>query len=1037
MKKFIFATIATSVALCAAGLAGCDSAPQGTDAEYYLSTGQTYSAAAEVPAGYLFQKGDAYTLTLSLEEGTQFTVKEIGGEALGWSAVLSSRTELSEGTNGAILVGETGSYALRLDVTSAPVITYTFTPAQTVDEGNVTSVRFTRLRAKMETGSSEQFTAVAVLKDGSETSELNWTSSNEEVATVSASGLVTALKAGSVNITAEKEGKSAVAPVTVVGDAYIAATGITVTPKTLTLEKGATSQLSYTLEPANASSIGMLWTTSNEAVVSVSESGLVTAVSYGEARITATTRSGYTSSCTVTVRRPVTSVSMESALTLVAGGSPKTVIAHINPTNATVKDYTAEVTAGGEHVTLQDQGEGYLRLTGVSEGEATVTVTSADNPEAVATCTVTVLAANSVSADLSVRELTLSKGGVADVEALLDGEEITSVTWTAGEGTAATISPSQDGMTCTVTGVSFGTVTLTATVNGKYTATCNVLVTSEYFYLTGGGTLADTEKGWDLVGSSEEAEQKDRLLSETDRGVYSVTRRFEVGDAFQIVFPDLDTEWESAIIYDGYYQEDGSVSGLGITKTTDWKNAVFTYSGVYTVELDLTQTAPTFTIIAVSIDIESVSISLATGASSVLEVGKTETTNLTVAITPSGATFEGEIEWWAEQDYAEWFSLTPDGNKCTVKLLTDKITGSVAVSVRIHCSVGGQESHYDIAVVPQGAVKGAVTQVRFLKSNYVINMTDGTRTVQVSAMTNSTATNRMVTYSNVDGKSDRSSSIDSTTGVLTVKYPGVYRIKATSVDDPSVSAVTEVVAYSDTFYLSGVLEGQILWESVNSAKFGFTKVTEKEFKLENAFFKNLDRFKIAFIGIDATWTGAITYNSFDEDNSTKAAINNDSAVMLMEAGYYDITLKLGVGNSFTVEKVGDAPTPDDSYDVKVDIYTMGTGYHSIVSKAGTFHGAAETNSISLTIPKGYAIKQAALQFVVKIEGIENLVWYHINSIITVTGSKVTTSRTENMWVHQYSNGIWSLWYNGDSMAEATTFTLNFTGNAQLVSITID
>lgn len=86
------------------------------------------------------------------------------------------------------------------------------------------------------------------------------------------------------------------------GGTDVPVTGVTVSPEEVTLEVGETSQLTATIEPAEADNPSVSWTTSDAAVATVDDAGLVTAVGTGEAVITVTTEDGgFTASSTVTV----------------------------------------------------------------------------------------------------------------------------------------------------------------------------------------------------------------------------------------------------------------------------------------------------------------------------------------------------------------------------------------------------------------------------------------------------------------------------------------------------------------------------------------------------------------------------------------------------------------------------------------------------------------------------------------------------------------------------------------------------------------
>lgn len=82
----------------------------------------------------------------------------------------------------------------------------------------------------------------------------------------------------------------------------VAVTGVGVSPASVTLDAGDTQQLIATVSPGNATNKNVTWSSSEETVATVSDDGVVTAVSDGTATITATTEDGsYTDTCAVTV----------------------------------------------------------------------------------------------------------------------------------------------------------------------------------------------------------------------------------------------------------------------------------------------------------------------------------------------------------------------------------------------------------------------------------------------------------------------------------------------------------------------------------------------------------------------------------------------------------------------------------------------------------------------------------------------------------------------------------------------------------------
>ena len=127
---------------------------------------------------------------------------------------------------------------------------------------------------------------------------IHWSSSNEEVAKVDAQGLVTALSVGQATITATCGEASAQCEVSVVP---VLPAGIQLDPEQLDLNLYETFQLVATVSPANVTDASVVWSSSRPDVVQVDDQGLVTALSVGQATITATDTEGHSATCEVKV----------------------------------------------------------------------------------------------------------------------------------------------------------------------------------------------------------------------------------------------------------------------------------------------------------------------------------------------------------------------------------------------------------------------------------------------------------------------------------------------------------------------------------------------------------------------------------------------------------------------------------------------------------------------------------------------------------------------------------------------------------------
>lgn len=148
---------------------------------------------------------------------------------------------------------------------------------------------------------SQQLTATVLPADASQ--ELMWTSSDESVATVSQSGLVSAVADGHAVITAtttDGTDLSASCDVTVL---QVQAESIQLNVTTAGLNEGSTLQLTATILPEECDIKTVIWASNNPSVATVDSNGLVTTHSVGTATITAITTDGsnLSTTCTVTL----------------------------------------------------------------------------------------------------------------------------------------------------------------------------------------------------------------------------------------------------------------------------------------------------------------------------------------------------------------------------------------------------------------------------------------------------------------------------------------------------------------------------------------------------------------------------------------------------------------------------------------------------------------------------------------------------------------------------------------------------------------
>ena len=315
---------------------------------------------------------------------------------------------------------------------------------------------------------NEEVTLVAtVLPENADDKEVIWSSSDETVVIVSEDGVVKAIGEGEAVITATCGKLSATCAVSV-PHVVVPVTTVTLDKTEVSIYPAETAQLTATVLPDNADDKTVTWTTSDPAIATVSENGLVTAVAEGQATITAKA-GAIEATCQVTVLHVVINVESvtldKTELTMVLE-QEVTLVATVNPANADEKTVTWS-TSDPAVATVSQTGV----VKAVGEGNAVITAACGGKE---ATCAVSVphvnvpvtsVTLNQTSATLDVNQtLTL----VATVNP--DNADDKTVSWSTSDATVASVS-----QTGVVKALKAGTAVITASCGGKE-ATCQVTV---------------------------------------------------------------------------------------------------------------------------------------------------------------------------------------------------------------------------------------------------------------------------------------------------------------------------------------------------------------------------------------------------------------------------------------------------------------------------------------------------------------------------------------------------------------------------------
>ena len=301
-----------------------------------------------------------------------------------------------------------------------------------------------------------------------------WKSSNPAAFTVD-NGIVSVSSGAQVGatstITATSPGGRSWPKEFIVKSNVVSVTGVRLNRTSLSLDTGDTAVLTATVSPSNATDKGVSWSSSNTGVATVDRSGNVRAVGAGTAVITVRTDDGsYTAKCTVTVKSDVKveKISLSpSTLTLDKNSTYKLTYT-ISPSNAENKGVTWK-SSDSSVARVDSTG----RVTAVSVGKATITVTTADGGKT-ASCTVTVKGPAVTGVSLDRTALTLNKGDIRTLKATVypTDAENREVGWTSSNSAIARVDSSGK-----VIAVSAGKATITATTrDGGKTATCVITV---------------------------------------------------------------------------------------------------------------------------------------------------------------------------------------------------------------------------------------------------------------------------------------------------------------------------------------------------------------------------------------------------------------------------------------------------------------------------------------------------------------------------------------------------------------------------------
>ena len=295
---------------------------------------------------------------------------------------------------------------------------------------------------------------------------ITWTSSDNSIVSIDTNGKITGLKIGEANITATSyNNKIATCHVKVIAKEETQKDDVKITLDTsyLSININESAQLIETITP-NGSVANVKWSSSDEKIAKVDNSGMVTGISTGNATITASLSNGAKAECVVNVSQKTINpllISLSQTRLNLNINESRVITATVRPENATNKNITWS-SSNTSIATVDSNG----KVTAKGSGTAIITARAVNGVKA--QCTVVVNGGVAIKLNKTTMDLYVGNSEIL-IPSVTNGSK-NNIKWTSSNTSVATVDSNGK-----VTGKKAGTVNITATIS-NITATCKVTV---------------------------------------------------------------------------------------------------------------------------------------------------------------------------------------------------------------------------------------------------------------------------------------------------------------------------------------------------------------------------------------------------------------------------------------------------------------------------------------------------------------------------------------------------------------------------------
>ncbi|WP_371189632.1 beta strand repeat-containing protein [Thalassotalea maritima] len=394
----------------------------------------------------------------------------------------SDPTIASVDADGIVTGNLAGDVSITAEVTAvAGVISNALAIA--VSDAVLTEIIISSPVTELATGTSAQLTATGVFSDGNSyviTRFVSWLSSNTDTATIDGGGVITASGLGNVRVTAQLDGISSNALDILISEATLAA--IQVTAASTQISKGLTTQLTATAVLSDGKKYdvtgAVIWRSSDGAVATIDDSGLLKGNNSGGASVTAELAGLTSNAVVISVSNAVlTGISVSADDTALAKGLSTQLTALGSFSDGSSVDITDIVTWSSSNSALATVARG-----GVLSAQAVGTVAVTASVDTLSSVPVSIRITDATLSEIQVTatQPSIAKGYTTQLTAtaiLSDGTSKvmsnTDVQWASSDGLIASIDG--DGV---LTGNNSGGVSVTAEVSGVQSEALLISVTS-------------------------------------------------------------------------------------------------------------------------------------------------------------------------------------------------------------------------------------------------------------------------------------------------------------------------------------------------------------------------------------------------------------------------------------------------------------------------------------------------------------------------------------------------------------------------------